>query len=111
MLFLYLAVVVIALYLVSRVLMPEMIKPGSPGKSLSAEPDKKTELMEALLVEKNRSIRLLETENKVLDVQVRSFGKVKVLLEEEILRLREQNRIFRSELGLPAVQTKENIIT
>jgi hypothetical protein len=66
--------------------------------------------MEALLVEKNRSIRLLETENKVLEVQVRSFSKVKTLLEEEILRLREQNRIFRSELGLPAVQTKENII-
>ena len=43
--------------------------------------------------------------------QVRNFEKVKTLLEEEIHRLREQNRIFRSELGLPAVQPKENSIT
>jgi hypothetical protein len=111
MLFLYLAVLIVALYGVIRVLMPEMTKPGSPDLSISDAPDKKTELMEALLIEKNRSIRLLETENKVLEVQVRSFGKVKALLEEEILRLREQNRIFRSELGLPAIQTKENITT
>jgi hypothetical protein len=111
MLFLFLAVIILALYGVARVLMPEMIKPGSLGPSMSDEPDKKTDLMEALLIEKNRSIRLLETENKVLEVQVRSFGKVKSLLEEEILRLREQNRIFRSELGLPTVQTKENITT
>ena len=70
--------------------------------------DKKTELMEALLVEKNKIIRLLEAENKVLVVQVRAFSKVREVLDEEIRRLREQNRIFRSELGLPAVQPKEN---
>ena len=31
-----------------------------------------------------------------------------MLLEEEIDRLREQNRIFRSELGLPGAQAKKN---
>lgn len=109
MLFLYLAVLIVALYSVIKVLVPEMMKPRSPDPSGSKEPDKKEELMEALLIEKNRNIRLLENENKVLDVQVRAFGKVKTVLEEEILRLREQNRIFRSELGLPAVQIKEKI--
>jgi hypothetical protein len=109
MLFLYVAVVIIALYGVSRILMPEMTKPRSPGLSNPNGLEKKAELMETLLAEKNKNIKLLESENKVLDVQVRSFSKVKTVLEEEILRLKEQNRIFRSELGLPAIQNNENL--
>ena len=96
MLFIYLAVVLIALYWVSRVLLPEMAKPRTPVYTEPEHDDKKTELMEALLVEKNKIIRLLEAENKVLVVQVRAFSKVREVLDEEIRRLREQNRIFRS---------------
>ena len=113
MLFIYLALIMITLYGVSRVLMPEMAKP-KPSGPVIPEPegiDKKIELMEALLLEKNRNIRQLEAENKVLNVQVSSFSKVKILLDEEIRRLRDQNRIFRSELGLPTVQAKENLTT
>jgi hypothetical protein len=52
----------------------------------------------------------LQKELKIFHVQMRDFDKVKTLLEEEIHRLREQNRIFRSELGLARRSTKENSI-
>ena len=68
------------------------------------------EKMEMLLAEKNKNIMLLQTELKLFHAQIRDFDKVKALLEEEVHRLKEQNRIFRSELGLPAVQPKENSI-
>jgi len=120
MLFIYLAILLIALYGVSKILMPEMAKPPLPKTPVvpdladdplrSQENEKQVELLGSLVMEKNRQIGLLQTELKVLDVQVRSFDKVKTLLDGEILRLREQNRIFRSELGLPPVQTKENSI-
>ena len=108
MLILYLAVLVTALYWVLRILLPEMTKPNSIKKN---EPDESTEKLETLLIEKNKNISLLQTELRILHVQVRAFDKVKTLLDEEILRLREQNRMFRSELGLPAAQPKENSIT
>ena len=69
------------------------------------------EKLETLLAEKNKNIGLLQTELKVFCAQVRDFDKMKSVLEDEIHRLREQNRMFRSELGLPTVQPKENSIT
>lgn len=116
----YLAVVIAALYGVAKVLLPEMAKPPLPQpdpeqNSFEVIPydqgDKRMEKLETLLAEKNRTIDLLEMESKVFHAQVSSFEKVKTLLEGEIHRLREQNRIFRSELGLPAAQPKENSIT
>jgi hypothetical protein len=120
MLILYLAVLITALYWVIRILLPEMTKPNSfdssqsrrPDKSIEKnEPDESTEKLETLLIEKNKNVSLLQTELRILHVQVRAFDKVKILLDEEIHRLREQNRMFRSELGLPAAQPKENSIT
>ena len=120
MLFFYLAVVITALYYVSKILGPEMIKPPRPKAapkpdsfdiSQYNDPDNRTKRLETLLVEKNKNIEILQTELRIYHVKMRGFDKVKTLLEEEIHRLREQNRIFRSELGLPTVQTKENSIT
>lgn len=109
LIFLYLAVLITALYWVSKMLLPEMAKPSK--KVQVNEPDNGTEKLKTLLIEKNEDIQLLQTELKVFQVQVRNFDKIKSLLTEEIDRLREQNRIFRSELGLPAGQLKENSIT
>jgi hypothetical protein len=119
MLIIYLAVVLAAMYWVVKTLAPEMAKPALP--QAAPEPDsvdslefdedeKKIERLEILVAEKNRSISLLETELKVFQTQASSFDKLKALLEEEIKRLREQNRIFRSELGLPTARPKENSI-
>lgn len=103
MLILYLVVLIIALYWVSKILLPEMTKQDSVGSSQPNEPDQSTEKLEALLAEKNKTISLLQTELRIFHVQIRSFNKVKTLLDEEICRLREQNRIFRSELGMPPI--------
>ena len=120
MIILYLAVVMTALFWVSKMLLPEMLKPPlprSPSKSKTInsiqlkQPENRTEKLESLLAEKNRNIALLQTELKIFHAQVCNFDKVKSLLEEEIRRLREQNRIFRSELGLPAGQVRENSLT
>jgi hypothetical protein len=120
MLIVYLAVLITALYWVSKTLLPEMTKPNSfdlprshgLDKSIKKnEPDKSIEKLETLLAEKNKDISLLQTESRLLHVQVSAFDGVKTLLDEEIHRLREQNRIFRSELGLPTAQPKENSIT
>jgi len=111
MLILYLAVLITALYWVSKILLPEMTKKNSSDFFQSNEPDKRIEKLETLLAEKNKDIRLLQTELRISHLQVQAFDKVKTLLDEEIHRLREQNRIFRSELGLPTVQPKENSIT
>jgi len=70
----------------------------------------RVEKLETLLAEKNKNIQLLQKELTVFIVQVREFDKLKNLLEEEIYRLKEQNRIFRSELGIPANQVKEGAI-
>jgi hypothetical protein len=114
MLILYLAVLITALYWVLRILLPEMTKPNSFDSSQSLKPDKSIEKngpdeskekLETLLIEKNKNIGLLQTELRILHVQVCAFDKIKTLLDEEIHRLREQNRIFRSELGLPAAQS------
>ncbi len=124
MLFIYLAVLGTAIIWVVKTLGPEMAKPPLPAptakntlKVVPYEPpkpvdkaEKVIERLETLLAEKNRSISLLETELKVFHTQVSSFDKVKTLLEQEIQHLRDQNRIFRSELGLPALQSKENSI-
>jgi biopolymer transport protein ExbB/TolQ len=119
MLIIYLAVVITALYWVIKILAPEMAKPSiyprrkpvSNHASLEAAqengPENRMEKVESLLMEKNKNIQLLQMELKILHVQVNNFDKVKILLEEEIHRLREQNRIFRSELGLPAIQSPQ----
>jgi len=115
LIFLYLAVLITALYWVAKILLPEMTKPNSFDFSQSNDPDKRIEKLEILLAEKNKNISLLQTELKIFHAQVRSFDKMKTLLDEEIHHLKEQNRIFRSELGIPpivlSVEPKENSIT
>ena len=113
MLFLYLAGLITALYCVSRILAPEMSKSSKnpiPKSSSGRSPaefeqatgsDNRVEKLSILLAEKNKNIQLLQTELKIFHVQVRDFEKVKTIMEEEIRHLREQNRMFRSELGLP----------
>jgi hypothetical protein len=123
MLILYLAVLIAALYWVSKTLIPELAKPplakaleeDDPFDFSQIEFDKKEgkiEKLEVLLFEKNKEIALQETELKVFQAQARAFDKIKTALDEEIQHLREQNRIFRSELGLPSVgQPSTNPIT
>jgi hypothetical protein len=57
----------------------------------------------------------LQTELQIFLVQIREFDKVKAMLDEEIHHLREQNRMFRSELGIPLnaspAEQKETSIT
>ena len=117
MLFLYLAVLAAALYGVAKVLLPELAKPPLTKTETPSTPteffypessDERVRKLEMLLAEKNKNINLLQTELKIFHAQVHNFDKVKSLLEEEIHRLKEQNRIFRSELGLPTVQPEEN---
>ena len=116
---LYLAVLGAALYWVSKLLLPEMAKPPIPKPAprsktfeivQSMEADNRVEKLETLLAEKNKNISLLQNEIRIYHVQVRDSDKIKSLLEDEIHRLREQNRIFRSELGLPTVAPKETSI-
>jgi hypothetical protein len=119
MLFLYLAILIAGIYMAYKLLAPEMKKPV-PTRIAPAvdgrraiqddQPVNRIEKMEVLLAEKNKNILLLQTELKAFYAQIRDFDKVKTLLEEEVHRLKEQNRMFRSELGLPAVQPKENSI-
>lgn len=120
MLFIYLAVLCTAGYWVIKTLGPEMAKPPSP-KKVQEEPDainfsqynwpsKKIEKLETILAEKNTNISLLQKELKISQAQVQAHDKVKALLDDEIHRLREQNRVFRSELGLPTDQPKVTLI-
>jgi hypothetical protein len=131
--FFYLAVIITGFYSVSKVLLPEMAKPPLPSQrpvpkrvipkqksieivqSQSSDPDARLKKLETLLAEKNKNINLLQSELRIFHIQVRDSDKIKSLLEDEVHRLREQNRIFRSELGLPAVQSivqsAENLIT
>jgi hypothetical protein len=123
MLLFFLTIVAVASGIAVKLLWPEMAKPApkaavrklAPPEAIavtSTNPsDKKVEKLEALLYEKNRHITLVENELKSFQVQARNFDKLKNLLDEEILRLREQNRILRSELGMPTVPFKENIST
>ncbi|MDE1920556.1 MAG: hypothetical protein KGJ09_05935 [Candidatus Omnitrophica bacterium] len=118
---LYLAVVFAALYWVARILLPELAGPSltkkvSPpdGSAVDLSPetgDKGIEKLETLLKEKNDIMAALQRDLKISQIQVRESDKIKSLLEEEIRRLREQNRMFRSELGLPAIQPQENPLT
>jgi len=129
MLIIYLAVLITALYYVSKMLLPEMITPSLAQaipqpktvpqvKTIPVtqsidipESDNTKDKLETLITEKNKNISILQTELRIYQIQVRESEKVKSLLEDEIHRLREQNRIFRSELGLPTVaQPKENLI-
>jgi hypothetical protein len=111
----YLAFLLIALLGVAKILWPEIkvsaatqvVRQPNPS---SDESDSRITRLETLLAEKTKNIQALQTELKIFQVEVRESGKVKQLLEEEIYRLREQNRIFRSELGLPTAQLKENPI-
>jgi len=119
MLILYTLSLVAAMYWVYRTLAPELAKPPLPKvihQSIPvaiteySEPVNRIEKLETMLAEKNKNIKLLQDELKIFHVQVRDFNKIQTLLEGEIHRLREQNRIFRSELGMPTVQLKENSI-
>jgi len=118
MLFLYLAILIPAMFWVIKVILPEMAKPveskapksSSFDFSQSYPTDKRIEKLETLLAEKNKNIQLLQKELKIFHAQIRDFDKVKTLFEEETRRLREQNRIFRSELGLSSTQSKEGSI-
>lgn len=114
---LYLAVVGLGLYWASKMLLPEMIKPSLPKAEVVQTKPKETspseipvnrmERLETLLEEKNKNINLLQKELQIFHIQVRDFDKIKTLLEDEVHRLREQNRMFRSELGLPTSGSKE----
>jgi hypothetical protein len=121
--FFYLAFLFTALYWVAKILLPELNKfsllknppEAKPiGFSQSDGPDNRITKLEDLLAEKNRNIQLLQMELKIFQAELRDFDKVKGLLEEEAIRLRVQNRIFRSELGIPAIvpsaELKENSI-
>ena len=124
MLIFYLALLGLGMYWASKTLLPELLKPVPPQMSSSkgsapsnssdfSKPDESghgTDKLGSLLDEKNKNIQLLQTELKILYAQVRDFDKLKTLLEGEIHRLKEQNRIFRSELGMPTVQPKEDSI-
>ena len=110
--YVYLAIIITALYGVAKVLLPEMIKspiskrsPGSGPSEIdrSSSSDNKITKLEILLAEKNKNIQQMQTELRISQVQIRDFEKFKALLEDEIDRLREQNRMFRSELGMPTV--------
>ena len=93
--FIYLTLVLIALFVVARKLWPEMKKPPFvPNDNGHAS------RLETLLDEKTKSLQFLQMESKILRTEMRDFSKIKAMLEEEIRRLRDQNRIFRSELGL-----------
>ena len=115
MLILYLAVLITAVYFVTKLLAPEIRKAplsAAPCVALSTDDgSSRIEKLEMMLAEKNNNIQRLQTELRILCVQSNEFDKLKALLEEEIQRLREQNRMFRSELGLPTGQPKENSIT
>ena len=117
MLIVYLAIVATASYWVIKTLGPEMAKPplvktavrsGPTRVLMTRDPEPKIEKLEVLLADKNKSIELLQMELKVLQAQSSNFDKVRGVLEEEIQRLKELNRIFRSELGLPPIMTKES---
>ncbi len=112
MVILYLAVVIIALYFAIKLLAPEIRKPTlSMASSIAPPADNailKTERLEMMVEEKNKSIEQLQEECKVLQTQVQDFEKVKTLLEEEIEHLKEQNRSIKS--GVPADQPKDNSI-
>ena len=117
MLIFYLAFLVIALLGIAKVLLPELMRPplsnvSEESNSLDQTNDNGNRVtkLETLLAEKSKNIQILQTELKIAHSQIREFDKIKSLLDEEITRLREQNRIFRSELGLPAAQPKENSI-
>ncbi|MBF0510983.1 MAG: hypothetical protein HQL13_01500 [Candidatus Omnitrophica bacterium] len=103
MIILYLIFLGLALYGVIKNIAPEMTKPTPVGPIKDGLEGK----LENLLLEKNRAIDLLQKELKAFKGQKEDFEKLRALLEEEIYRLREQNRILRSELGLPTLPQTE----
>lgn len=111
---LYLVVLITAGYAAFKLLAPEIRRSLRPKDfSQVLQPDNmisRTDRLEMMLTEKNRNIETLQAELKVLNVQAHDFDTIRAFMEAEIQRLREQNRIFRSELGLPAGQPKENPI-
>jgi len=124
MLIVYLAILIVGCYWVIKNLGPEMAKPSirkpivreNPIGFIQVDnPDNRVDKLETLIAEKNKNIKFLQTELSVFLTQVRESEKVRTLLENEIHRLREQNRIFRSELGIPPIashaERKENSLT
>jgi len=119
----YLVFLATSIYLLARILGPEMAKPlpkvdpvskvlpmVKPPKVIPQSSDSSTriEKLEFLLAEKNKNIGILQTDLKLFLAQVREFDKVKIILQDEITHLKEQNRMFRSELGLPTIVQKEH---
>jgi hypothetical protein len=116
MILFYLAILAGGIYFAIKLLLPEMPKPpltASTPVILQVEDTvgPKIEKLEMMLSEKNDSILRLQTELNISQAQSRDFEKIRAILEEEVLRLREQNRMFRSELGLPTSQPKENPVS
>jgi len=97
MVILFLAVVIIALYFAIKLLAPEIHKPTlSMAAAIVPPADNtilKTERLEMMVEEKNKSIEHLQEECKVLQAQAQDFDKIKTILEEEIQHLKEQNRL------------------
>ena len=116
MLIVYLAVLFTALWWVSKTLLKEIVESPIPKTPVPQKPlnysepqgtERKLDKLEILLAEKNKNIQHLQTQLQIFLVQIREFDKIKALLDEEIIRLREQNRIFRSELGMPTMPVSE----
>jgi len=119
MIFFYLAILSGGIFFAIKLLLPHF--PKAPATSLPVSipvvvPLEDTtgqviEKLEMMLAEKNSNILRLQTELNIQQNQLRDFDKIRTILEEEVLRLREQNRMFRSELGLPTGQPKDNPVT
>lgn len=54
---------------------------------------------EVLLAEKNKEIALLKEQLRVKQNQSDDFDKLKEILDAEIAKLREQNRLLKTELS------------
>lgn len=119
MLILYLAVLIAGLYFAIKNLIPEMKSIPEASKSVEEKDfnfipfkvtDHQVEKLDLMLAQKNRDITFLQKELRICKNQISSFEKIKAFMEEEIKYLREQNRIFRSELGLPAFSSNQNSV-
>lgn len=113
MLIFYLAILIIAIGIALKLLIPEIRKSSSSMVfSVSPQVDEtalKIEKLDRMLAEKNQTIEHLQEELKILHAQSQDFEKIKTLMEEEIQHLKVQNRMTKS--GVPADQSKEDPTT
>ncbi len=73
----------------------------TPSAAINIPPPEVHEYSKAdlLLVEKNKEIALLKEQLRVKQNQADDFEKLKSILDEEIVKLREQNRLLKTELS------------